>query len=116
MVGSDADVLVHVEHHDVAPGHVGSGADQLASTKAIWELPVANMAWATPLSATAARRILAASSAAARAMAVGWCRTRTTVRAAAHGRTVGDPEAMEALYGDLGGWSRLARYGAQRAR
>ena len=48
-----------------------------ASTKASWELPVANMAWATPRSATAARSTAAASSAAARAMAAVVAKTRT---------------------------------------
>ena len=55
MVGPDPHVLVHVEHHDVGPGHGTVGAERRASTKASWELPVANMAWATPWSATALR-------------------------------------------------------------
>src|ERR1700733_13843796 len=38
-------------------------------TKASWELPVANIAWATPRASTAARITASASSAAARAIA-----------------------------------------------
>ena len=41
-----------------------------ACTKASWELPVANMTWAVPRAATAARMTARASSAAARAMAL----------------------------------------------
>jgi hypothetical protein len=49
-----------------------------ASTKAIWELPVANMAWATPRASTAERSTVAASSAAARAMVAVVPDTRTS--------------------------------------
>ena len=53
VVGPDPDVLVHVEDHVVGPGHV-RGVGHHASMKASCELPVANMAWATPRAGTAA--------------------------------------------------------------
>ena len=69
MVGPDADVLVHVEDDGVGPGHPGASRAPARATKASCELPVANMAWATPRASTAARRTSRASSAAARASA-----------------------------------------------
>ena len=55
-----------------------------ASTKASWELPVANIAWATPRAATAADDG-GASSAAGRAIAVHAAWTRTVARFHFHG-------------------------------
>ncbi len=57
------------EDHGLGPGHVGCLVDQRLRTNASSEFPVANMTWATPRAATAARMTPAASSAAARAMA-----------------------------------------------
>ena len=64
--------------------------DQRASMKASCELPVANMAWATPRASTAARMMAAAWSAAARAMAAtsGWTSTWAWSYATAGRRTV----------------------------
>ncbi len=60
---------------DHGTGRAGASRDV---TKASWELPVANMAWATPRRATTPLRTAAASSAAAAAMASVEARTATS--------------------------------------
>jgi len=77
VVGPDPHVLVHVEHHHVPQGTSRDGSTS-SSTKASWELPVANMACAVPARSTVRRRTAAASSAAAEARADGPSVTTTS--------------------------------------